>query len=114
MYIDMGQERAEKLVRPEKQLLDGKIELVVDDSSTAHVSAVQSELQQVLLNFVVNAEQAIRESKRLPGRITVRSFDRDGRAVLEVEDPEPVVGAVDPLMSDQPLDRKSTRLNSSH
>ena len=34
-----------------------EIELVVDDSSTAHVSAVQSELQQVLLNFVVNAEQ---------------------------------------------------------
>jgi sulfide:quinone oxidoreductase len=30
MYIAMGQERAEKLVRPETSLLDGNVELVVD------------------------------------------------------------------------------------
>ena len=30
MYIAMGQERAEKLVRPERKLLDGNVELVVD------------------------------------------------------------------------------------
>ncbi len=30
MYIAMGQERAEKLVRPERSLLDGNVDLVVD------------------------------------------------------------------------------------
>jgi sulfide:quinone oxidoreductase len=30
MYIAMGQERAEKLVRPERKLLDGNVQLVVD------------------------------------------------------------------------------------
>ncbi len=30
MYIAMGQERAEKLVRPERKLLDGNVDLVVD------------------------------------------------------------------------------------
>jgi two-component system NtrC family sensor kinase len=48
-----------------------------------------TELQQVVLNFVVNAEQAIIATGRLPGRITIRSFDRHERLVLEVEDTGP-------------------------
>jgi signal transduction histidine kinase len=54
---------------------------------------VLTELQQVLLNFVVNAEQAIRASGRLPGRITIRSRDLDGRVLLEVEDTGPGIPA---------------------
>ena len=38
-----------------------------------------TELQQVVLNFVVNAEQSIVGSGRLPGRITIRTYDRDDR-----------------------------------
>ena len=30
MYIAMGQEKAEKLVRPERKLLDGNVDLTVD------------------------------------------------------------------------------------
>jgi signal transduction histidine kinase len=67
------------------------IELLIEDTSVSHVSAVMTELQQVVLNFVVNAEQAIVMSGRRPGRITVRSYDRDGRVVLEVEDTGPGV-----------------------
>ena len=52
-----------------------------------------TELQQVLLNFVVNAEQAILASGRFPGRITIRSGDLDGRATLEVEDTGPGIDA---------------------
>ena len=63
----------------------------IDDRSTQHVLAVMTELQQVLLNFVVNAEQAIVSSGRLPGRIAIRTFDRDGKVVLEVEDSGPGV-----------------------
>jgi C4-dicarboxylate-specific signal transduction histidine kinase len=51
--------------------------------------AIVTELQQVLLNFVVNAEQAIVSSGRLPGRITIRTYDSDDRVLLEVEDTGP-------------------------
>jgi signal transduction histidine kinase len=67
------------------------IELQIDDASLRPVAAVMTELQQVVLNFVVNAEQAIVMSGRRPGRITVRTYDRDGRVVLEVEDTGPGV-----------------------
>jgi len=73
----------------QRRLASEQIELRVEDSSTQYVSAVLTELQQVLLNFVVNAEQAIRASGRLPGRITIRSRDIAGRVVLEVEDTGP-------------------------
>jgi two-component system NtrC family sensor kinase len=52
---------------------------------------VFTELQQVVLNFVVNAEQAIVMSGRLPGRITIRSHDEGDRVVIEVEDTGPGV-----------------------
>src|SRR5215510_1812103 len=73
----------------QRRLQSEDIELRVDDGSTQYVSAVLTELQQVLLNFVVNAEEAIRASGRLPGRITIRACDSDGRVLMEVEDTGP-------------------------
>jgi C4-dicarboxylate-specific signal transduction histidine kinase len=73
----------------QRRLESEDIELRVEDRSTQHVSAVFTELQQVLLNFVVNAEQSIVTSGRLPGRVTIRSRDDEGRVVLEVEDTGP-------------------------
>ena len=73
----------------QRRLESEDIELRVEDRSAQHVSAVLTELQQVLLNFVVNAEQSILMSGRLPGRITIRSRDDRGRVVLEVEDTGP-------------------------
>ena len=70
----------------QRRLESEDIELQVEDRSTQHVMAVLTELQQVVLNFVVNAEQAILGSGRLPGRITIRTFDQGDRVVLEVED----------------------------
>lgn len=75
----------------QRRLESEDIELVVDDRSTHHVMAVFTELQQVVLNFVVNAEQAIVLSGRLPGRITIRSQDSGDRVVIEVEDTGPGV-----------------------
>ena len=63
----------------------------VEDQSSQHVLAVFAELQQVVLNFVVNAEQAIVMSGRQPGRITMRTRDQDHRVILEVEDTGPGV-----------------------
>ena len=87
----------------QRRLESENIELQVEDASNRHVLAVMTELQQVVLNFVVNAEQAIVLSKRQPGRITVRTSDRDDRVVLEVEDTGPGVGADDEAKLFQPF-----------
>ncbi len=69
-----------------RRLQSEDIELLIEDQATRSVMAVFTELQQVVLNFVVNAEQVILASGRLPGRITVRTRDDRRRVVLEVED----------------------------
>jgi signal transduction histidine kinase len=73
----------------QRRLESENIELRIEDASQRPVMAVITELQQVVLNFVVNAEQAIVLSGRQPGRITIRSRDEGNRAVLEVEDTGP-------------------------
>jgi len=73
----------------QRRLESENIELRIQDTSQRPVMAVMTELQQVVLNFVVNAEQAIVLSGRQPGRITIRSRDEGNRAVLEVEDTGP-------------------------
>jgi len=86
-----------------RRLESEDIELYLEDRSTNSVMAVVTELQQVLLNFVVNAEQAIVGSGRLPGRITIRTFDNDGRVVLEVEDTGPGIPSEDEAKLFQPF-----------
>jgi signal transduction histidine kinase len=73
----------------ERRLASEDIELRIEDGSAQHVLAALPELQQVVLNFVVNAEQAIVMSGRLPGRITIRTRDEHDLVVLEVEDTGP-------------------------
>ena len=65
------------------------IVLRLEDESQKMVRAVSTELQQVVLNFVVNAEQAIQTDGRGPGRIVIRTRDDGDRVVLEVEDSGP-------------------------
>ena len=67
------------------------VEARVDDASRHHVLAVLAELQQVVLNFVANADQAIVMSGRFPGRVTIRTRDEGDRVILEVEDTGPGV-----------------------
>jgi C4-dicarboxylate-specific signal transduction histidine kinase len=87
----------------QRRLESEDIELLIDDRSTHHVMAVFTELQQVVLNFVVNAEQAILMSSRLPGRITVRARDDGERVLLEVEDTGPGVPPEDEAKLFQPF-----------
>ena len=87
----------------ERRLQSEDIELRVEDRSSQTVMAVLAELQQVLLNFVVNAEQAIIMSGRKPGRITVRTRDEQDRVILEVEDTGPGIPPEDEPKLFQPF-----------
>lgn len=62
------------------------IRLDIDDQSEATVSAVFTELQQVLLNFLINAEQAVSRLEPARRRILLRTSDGRDTARLEVED----------------------------
>jgi C4-dicarboxylate-specific signal transduction histidine kinase len=73
----------------QRRLESENIQLRIDDSSQQSVMAVLAELQQVVLNFVVNAEQALVMSGRQPGQITLRTRDDGERVILEVEDTGP-------------------------
>jgi C4-dicarboxylate-specific signal transduction histidine kinase len=75
----------------QRKIEELNITLDVDQRSQAAVMAVFTELQQVLLNFVINAEQAIVHSGAATRRITIRTMDVRGRAHLEVEDSGPGV-----------------------
>ncbi len=75
----------------QRRLESEDIRLTIDDQSTQYVMAVTTELQQVVLNFVINAEQAILATGRGTGRITIRTYDQDGEVVLETEDTGPGV-----------------------
>jgi C4-dicarboxylate-specific signal transduction histidine kinase len=55
------------------------------------VRAIFTELQQVLLNFAINAEQAIVLANTERRHITIRTGDRDGWAWIELEDSGPGV-----------------------
>lgn len=93
----------------QRRLESEDIRLEIDDRSTQYVNAVLTELQQVVLNFVVNAEQSILGSGRLPGRVTIRTYDRDDRVVLEVEDtgagvtPEHETKLFEPFFTTKPV-----------
>ena len=75
----------------QRRLESEDIELRVEDASSEPVLAVLAELQQVALNFVANAEQAIVVSGHCPGRVTIRTRDEGDRVILEVEDTGPGV-----------------------
>ena len=54
--------------------------------SRRRVRANLTELEQVTLNFVINAQQSIEQAAVSNGRILIRLFDHDGRIRLEVHD----------------------------
>ena len=66
------------------------------------VHASFTELEQVLLNFIINAQQAI-EGLQRPGRILVKLSDVGKRVRLEVRDNGPGVQAADERKLFQPF-----------
>ncbi|MSO62310.1 MAG: HAMP domain-containing protein [Acidobacteria bacterium] len=86
-----------------RKLEELNIRVEVDEKSVAPVMAIFTELQQVLLNFAINAEQAIVHSDSETRRIVIRTGDRDGWAWIEVEDSGPGVPPQDEAKLFQPF-----------
>jgi signal transduction histidine kinase len=87
----------------QRKLQEVNIAIAVEDNSDGVVMAIFTELQQVVLNFVINAEQAIVQAQPAVRQITIRTGDRDGWAWIEVEDTGPGVPAADEAKLFQPF-----------
>lgn len=101
--IRLGDVVASVVELRQRRLGELGIHLVVDDASRATVMGVLPEFQQVLLNFVVNAEQAMSSMKRGQRLLTIRTRDVDDRAYCEVEDTGPGVAPEDEAKLFQPF-----------
>jgi C4-dicarboxylate-specific signal transduction histidine kinase len=87
----------------QRRLQEQGIALEVDDAATRPARAVFTELQQVLLNFLINAEQAITTAAPAVRRIVIRSRDAGDRVRLEVEDTGPGIAPEDESKLFQPF-----------
>ena len=78
----------------QRRLQEQSIRLELDERATHTVLVVFTELQQVLLNFLVNAEQSLVSSRPIgERRIIIRTWDSEQGVRLEVEDSGPGVPA---------------------
>jgi C4-dicarboxylate-specific signal transduction histidine kinase len=67
------------------------IAISVETSTSAKVQANITELEQVTLNFVINAQQSIESAGRDRGRIVIRLYEAGRKVRLEVQDDGPGV-----------------------
>jgi C4-dicarboxylate-specific signal transduction histidine kinase len=79
------------------------IALTVDVQTDRRVYANFTEVEQVTLNFVINAQQSIEAAGRPRGRILIRVFDAGKRVRLEVQDDGPGVTPEDEPKLFQPF-----------
>jgi C4-dicarboxylate-specific signal transduction histidine kinase len=75
----------------QRRLQEQNISLTVQDSASLPVTAVFTELQQVVLNFMINAEQAVVARGPSERRIAIRTRDGSVGVRLEIEDSGPGV-----------------------
>jgi C4-dicarboxylate-specific signal transduction histidine kinase len=87
----------------QRRLEEQNITLEVRDGASRPVRAVMAELQQVLLNFLINAEQAVTAAKPRERRILIRTEDVNGAVHLVVEDSGPGVPSEDESKLFQPF-----------
>lgn len=87
-----------------RRLEEQGIALEIDDQAIGIANAVSTELQQVALNFLVNAEYAVLRSGRVDRRVIIRTRDTKGGFVrFEVEDTGLGVPAADEAKLFQPF-----------
>ena len=86
----------------QRKLEQDNIGLDIVESGDPVVYAVFAELQQVVLNFAINAEQAVMQTPE-PRLITITTSERDDWACLEVQDTGPGVPPEDEPKLFQPF-----------
>ena len=89
--VDMRDVIAEVVQLRTVDLAKASIALDIEASSVRKVNANFTELEQVTLNFVINAQQALEAAQRSPGRILIRLTDSGRNVRLEVADNGPGV-----------------------
>ncbi len=101
--VDLGEVVQEAVQLRRRDLDNASISLEVDATSTRKVHANFTELEQVALNFVINAQQSIETAGRIAGRILIRVFDTGKKIRLEVHDDGPGVTPEDEPKLFQPF-----------
>jgi C4-dicarboxylate-specific signal transduction histidine kinase len=86
-----------------RDLDTSNIVLSVEGQTDRQVYANFTEIEQVTLNFVINAQQSIEAADRARGRILIRVFDAGKRVRLEVQDDGPGVAPEDEPKLFQPF-----------
>ena len=89
--VDLRDVIAEIVLLRKADLDKASIALDIESSSVRRVNANFTELEQVTLNFVINAQQALEGSHRSPARIVIRLADNGKNVRLEVADNGPGV-----------------------
>jgi C4-dicarboxylate-specific signal transduction histidine kinase len=84
--VDLREVIAEVVQLRGSDLGNSSIALEVDATTNRRVQANFTELEQVTLNFVINAQQAIEAAQRKNGRILIRVSDTGKKIRLEVHD----------------------------
>ena len=101
--VDLRDVVAEVVQLRKRGLESASIALELDLPEIRPVQVNFTEIEQVTLNFVINAQQAIEASGRIKGRIRIRVFDTARRVCLEVADDGPGVAADDEPKLFQPF-----------
>jgi two-component system, NtrC family, sensor kinase len=86
-----------------RDLDSSNISLAVDIQTDRKVYANFTEVEQVTLNFVINAQQSIEVAARAHGRILIRVYDAGKRVRLDVQDDGPGVSPEDEPKLFQPF-----------
>jgi len=89
--VDLGEVVAEVVQLRRRDLDNSSIALDVQLDTSRKVYANFTEVEQVVLNFVINAQQSIEAAGRAKGRILIRVFDAGKKVRLEVQDDGPGV-----------------------
>jgi C4-dicarboxylate-specific signal transduction histidine kinase len=102
-FVDLRAVVAEVVQLRRRDLDSADITLDVEATSRRRVYANFTELEQVTLNFVINAQQAIEAAVRQKGRIAIHVFDAGRKVRLEVLDNGPGVKPEDEPKLFQPF-----------
>ena len=101
--VDLRDVISEVVQLRRRDLDTSNISLSVDVQTDRKVYANFTEVEQVTLNFVINAQQSIEAADRVRGRILIRVFDAGKRVRLEVQDDGPGVTPEDEPKLFQPF-----------